>query len=235
MPPSARAASAAGADRHADRLRRNRSRTRRCAARGDGVGRLRAACRQPPDGPEPLAPPLLGGVGTARAALPLAGGRRLAGLGAGRHYDGGSLAAGPAGLPPGRGQHPLRDRRPRLPACGGAGRALRRGRLRTLRGDPLVGGLHLRIRRSPVGCASDDRPPLCDVPVCGPDAFSDAARPLGGGPFRTVARARGAGELGRHARRGRLRRHPLPLPAEDSPCVEPARGGAWPTWSSASR
>ena len=80
------------------------------AARGRGVGSRSAARGQSADRTDALAEALLGGVGAARAAGPVAGIRRVAGVGARGDHRRVAHPAGAAGLPPGRGEPPFRLR-----------------------------------------------------------------------------------------------------------------------------
>lgn len=77
------------------------------AARGRGVGSRSAARGQSADRTDALAEALLGGVGAARAAGPVAGIRRVAGFGARGDHRRVAHPVGAAGLPPGRGEPPF--------------------------------------------------------------------------------------------------------------------------------
>ena len=224
-PPSAGTGAAAGAERDADRQPGNRPRTQRPAAAGDGLGRPVAARRQPPCGPWAVAPHLLGDVGAVRAAVPLAGPFRMGRIGAGGHHDADPHAAGAACLPEGLVERTLRRRRRCLPALGGAGPAFRLCRLRALRGDPLVCGLHLRVHRGPLGRAPHGRPLCRDAVPRRADALPADARPLGGSPREGFADSRDPAELGLHPGRRRLCRGAVPLPAENPLHVDAPRRG----------
>ena len=194
------------------------------AARGRGVGSRSAARGQSADRTDALAEALLGGVGAARAAGPVAGIRRVAGVGARGDHRRVAHPAGAAGLPPGRGEPPFRLRHGDSAARRAAGAAFRLRRARPFPGDSLVGGLYLRIRRRRMGRACGGGHVDRDLDVRRAVALHDDARPLGALRGTRNAHSRSAARLDRLAGGADLCGDPLPLCVQNSRHVVAARG-----------